>query len=290
MGSDMTGAHDSGALRYAAFTSSPGGGNPAGIVLDAAALDDPAMLAIAADIGFSETAFVVAGDPVASRSLALRYFTPAAEIPFCGHATIATAVALAERYGPGPLRFDTPAGEIVIDTTVVDGRVRATFTSVDPWVQPMPTGILAELSGLLGLTGDDLAAGYPPAISFAGNRHPILVLRDQERFDGFGFDPEALRALMDRENWAGTVTVVIPLEPQVFEARNPFPVGTITEDPATGAAAASLGAYLRHIHAVVPPATVVVHQGRHVGRPSLLIVDIPASGGIRVSGYAVAMG
>ncbi len=286
----MTGAHDSGALRYAAFTSSPGGGNPAGIVLDAAALDDPAMLAIAADIGFSETAFVVAGDPVASRSLALRYFTPAAEIPFCGHATIATAVALAERYGPGPLRFDTPAGEIVIDTTVVDGRVRATFTSVDPWVQPMPTGILAELSGLLGLTGDDLAAGYPPAISFAGNRHPILVLRDQERFDGFGFDPEALRALMDRENWAGTVTVVIPLEPQVFEARNPFPVGTITEDPATGAAAASLGAYLRHIHAVVPPATVVVHQGRHVGRPSLLIVDIPASGGIRVSGYAVAMG
>lgn len=283
-------AHDSGVLRYAAFTSSPDGGNPAGIVLDAGALDDPAMLAIAADIGFSETAFVVAGDPAASRSLALRYFTPAAEIPFCGHATIATAVVLAERYGTGPLRFDTRAGEVVIDTTVVDGRVRATFTSVDPWVQPMPTGILAELSGLLGLTGDDLAVGYPPAISFAGNRHPILVLRDQERFDGFRFDPAALRVLMDRENWAGTVTVVIPREPQEFEARNPFPVGAITEDPATGAAAASLGAYLRHIDAVVPPATVVVHQGRHVGRPSLLIVDIPASGGIRVSGYAVAMG
>ncbi|ACV79134.1 PhzF family phenazine biosynthesis protein [Nakamurella multipartita] len=284
----MSSPRESSALRYAAFTSTPDGGNPAGIVLAAQRLSDAAMLAIAAEIGFSETAFVVGGDP-AERALTLRYFTPVAEIPFCGHATIATAVALAQRHGPGPFRFRTPAGPIVIDTTEVDGRIRAAFTSVEPWVVAMPAGILVELTGLLGLTAEDLHPDYPPAISFAGNRHPILVLADQDRLDRFTFDPDLLRALMDREDWAGTVTVAVPRGPMEFESRNPFPVGTITEDPATGSAAASLGAYLRHLGRLRLPATVLIHQGRHVGRPSLLTVDIPASGGIRVSGEAVPM-
>ena len=292
----MSSPRESSALRYAAFTSTPDGGNPAGIVLAAQRLSDAAMLAIAAEIGFSETAFVVGGDP-AERALTLRYFTPVAEIPFCGHATIATAVALARQYGAGPFRFRTPAGPIVIDTTEVDGRIRAGFTSVEPWVVSMPAGTLVELTGLLGLTAQDLHPDYPPAISFAGNRHPILVLADQDRLDRFTFDPDLLRALMDREDWAGTVTVAVPVAvlvtvpqgPIEFESRNPFPVGTITEDPATGSAAASLGAYLRHLGRVRPPATVLIHQGRHVGRPSLLTVDIPAGGGIRVSGEAVPM-
>lgn len=292
---------ESSALRFAAFTSSPDGGNPAGIVLAARGRSDAAMLAVAAEIGFSETAFVVGGDP-GERTATLRYFTPVAEIPFCGHATIAMAVALAQRHGPGPFRFRTPAGPIVIDTTEVDGRIRAAFTSVEPWVASMPAGILAELTGLLGLTPGDLHPDYPPAVSFAGNRHPILVLADQDRLDRFTFDPDRLRALMDRQDWAGTVTVVVPrvvpsVVPRVaapggpaeFEARNPFPVGAITEDPATGSAAASLGAYLRHLSRMPLPATVLIHQGRHVGRPSLLTVDIPASGGIRVSGEAVPM-
>jgi len=76
-------------LRYAAFTSDPAGGNPAGVVLDARGLDDQAMQAIAAEVGYSETAFVVDGS--------VRYFSPKAEVPFCGHATIASAVARADR-------------------------------------------------------------------------------------------------------------------------------------------------------------------------------------------------
>lgn len=80
--------------------------------------------------------------------------------------------------------------------------------------------------------------------------------------------------------WDADVTV---------EARNLFPVGVMTEDPATGSAAASLGAYLRAIGAVTPPARVVVHQGRHIGRPSVLVVGVPVTGGIRVSGTAVVI-
>ena len=61
----------------------------------------------------------------------------------------------------------------------------------------------------------------------------------------------------------------------------------ITEDPATGSAAASLGGYLRELGLIEPPARVIVHQGRHVGRPSVLTVDVPVSGGITVRGSAV---
>jgi PhzF family phenazine biosynthesis protein len=73
-----------------------------------------------------------------------------------------------------------------------------------------------------------------------------------------------------------------------FHARNPFPVGGVVEDPATGAAAAGFGAYLRELGAVTPPARLTIHQGDDMGRPSLLHVDVdPAPAGIRVTGGAV---
>jgi len=126
-------------LRYSAFTpqgSGDDGGNPAGIVLDAAGLDPARMLALAAEVGYSETAFVMARDD-AERRFRVRYFSPLAEVPFCGHATVATAVALAERNGLGEFVFDTPAGEIPVSTTAEpDGAVRATLTSVPTHSRP----------------------------------------------------------------------------------------------------------------------------------------------------------
>jgi PhzF family phenazine biosynthesis protein len=76
----------------------------------------------------------------------------------------------------------------------------------------------------------------------------------------------------------------------VFHARNPFPPGGVVEDPATGAAAAAFGAYLRELGLVDVPGTVTVHQGEDLGRPGRLTVDIPAGDGpITVSGHAVEM-
>jgi PhzF family phenazine biosynthesis protein len=75
-----------------------------------------------------------------------------------------------------------------------------------------------------------------------------------------------------------------------FHARVPFPVGGVVEDPATGAAAAALGAYLRELELVQPPATVTIHQGDDMGRPSVLSVVIDRGrGGIHVSGTAVPL-
>ena len=121
----------------------------------------------------------------------------------------------------------------------------------------------------------------------------MVAVRSLERFDGFGFDPDAMRVLMDARGWTGTVTVVHVAgevaDGAVIEARNIFPVGDITEDPATGSAAAALGAYLRDRLGMPTPFHVTVHQGRHIGRPSILEVDAPPVGGIRVSGTAVPL-
>lgn len=80
-------------LRYSAFPTPTGGGNPAGVVLDASALTDADMLGLAAELGCSETAFL---EPRADREYRVRYFSPQAEVDFCGHATVAAAVTLAD--------------------------------------------------------------------------------------------------------------------------------------------------------------------------------------------------
>ncbi|MGN8049462.1 PhzF family phenazine biosynthesis protein [Curtobacterium sp. 22159] len=271
-------------LRYTAFAAEPGGGNPAGIVLDAGDLSDDDMLAIARDVGYPETAFVVGWTPSGPR---VRYFSPGAEVPFCGHATIATAVVLAEREGPGRRVFTTNAGEVAIDAgTDDDGRVQVAMTSVEPAVRSIDPARLDRLSALLGLVPGDVAEGFPVLESFAGNWHPVVVLADEELFHQFRFAPAPLAELMRASDWSGTVTVLHRTGPLEYEARNLFPVGRITEDPATGSAAAATGAYLREVGAVSAGDRVVIRQGRHVGRPSVLLVDVPETGGITVTGGA----
>ncbi|MGW9183926.1 PhzF family phenazine biosynthesis protein [Agromyces sp. NPDC055661] len=276
-------------LRYAAFTDDPAGGNPAGIVLDASTLDDTAMQAIATEVDYSETAFVTGRD---GDLRTVRYFSPISEVPFCGHATIATAVAIAEREGPGIVRFATPVGEISIETRDDGNGLRAAFTSPDTDLAHFPEFALDALLELIGVDRVHLDERYPPRIATAGGRHPVIVIADANVFDDFRFDPGAMRAFIDAQGWPLTIAVLHRVSDAAdgalhFEARNIFPVGRITEDPATGSAAAAVGGYLRGLGAVHPPARVVIEQGRHVGRPGRLIVDIPEQGGIVVSGRAV---
>ncbi len=192
-------------LRYAAFTDVPDGGNPAGIVLDAAGLDDAAMQRIAADVDYAETAFITQRT---GGELTVRYFSPIAEVPFCGHATVATAIAIAEREGPGVLRFATPVGEIVIETAEAEDGIRAAFTSVDTDVAHFPEFVLDALLELIGVDRTQLDERYPPRLASAGNRHPIVVITDSRVFDGFVFDPGAVRAFMDAQGWPATITVL----------------------------------------------------------------------------------
>ena len=227
-------------LTYRAFTtpdSNPSSGNPAGVVLDAEELSEPDMLRIAAELGFSETAFLteITGD-----SARIRYFTPLAEIAFCGHATVASGAALARRGASGTVALTTNAGEVPVEVT----PERATLTAVDTTVQPLTESLVDELLAALRLTRNDLDPALPPAFARGGNPHPVVFV-GPDVLPRLDHDGDAVLALQNRQGWDGTVPVVHRVDETHLVTRNPFPRGGIREDPATGSAAAGLGAHLR---------------------------------------------
>ncbi|NEC88587.1 PhzF family phenazine biosynthesis protein [Streptomyces sp. SID12501] len=266
-------------LRYTAFSTSPDGGNPAGVVLDATALDDSDMLAIAADLGYSESAFLTA--PPAglggqeSRAYSIRYFSPRAEVPFCGHATVATAVALAERWGPGELVFATRAGIVPVVVAEEGGTLRATLTSVEPKIEEITDADLTEALAALDWPVADLDPAFPPRIAFAGARHLVLAAATRTRLADLAYDFERLDALMQRLDLT-TVQLVWRESATVFHVRDPFPVGGVVEDLATGAAAAAFGAYVRELGLVPEDTVLTLHQGEDLGRPGELTVTLRA--------------
>lgn len=268
-------------LRYAAFTTNPSTGNPAGVVLDAEGLTDEEMQRIAKDVGYSETAFAVGQ----GRTFKVRYFSPLVEVPFCGHATIATAVALAERDGAGELLFETKAGEIPVKTERTT-TVTATLTSVPTHSRPATEQELTQALTALGWPRSDLDANWPPHVSFAGNDHLVLAAATRARLAALDYDFAALKTLMEAQGWT-TIQLFWPETELKFHARDPFPVGGVVEDPATGSAAAALGGYLRAIGQVRTPRELTIVQGEDMGRRSELTVNMaPEDPKVKVTGTA----
>jgi PhzF family phenazine biosynthesis protein len=276
-------------LRYAAFTDDPAGGNPAGVVLDARALDEHGMLEIARVVGYSETAFLRPRRGVPGE-YDVRYFSPAAEVPFCGHATIAAGVALAERQGPGELVFHVKAGPVAVQTRRDrSDRATASLTSVPPEIEEPSADTVTEALGALGWQFEELDPALPPRIAYAGARHLILATGSRSQLASLDYQVERLKRLMLDLDLT-TIDLVWRESIDRYHARNPFPVGGVYEDPATGAAAAAFGGYLRALGLVAPPAQVTILQGHDMGRPSLILVDIPPGDrGIAVTGTAVSI-
>lgn len=268
-------------LRYAAFTTNPSTGNPAGVVLDATGLTDEEMQHTAKEVGYSETAFVV---PRAGH-FDVRYFSPLAEVPFCGHATIATAVALAERDGTGPLLFKTKAGEIPVRTDKQDTIV-ASLVSVPTHSRPTTNEELTEALKALHWPAADLDPSWPPHVAFAGNDHLILAAATRDRLSNLDYDYEPLKTVMTRYGWT-TLQLFWPETDHKIHARDPFPVGGVVEDPATGAAAAAFGGYLRELGKIKTPSRLTIIQGEDMGRRSELTVDVtPTDPRVTVTGAA----
>ncbi len=272
-------------LRLAAFSSDPAGGNPAGVWIGEALPAPAVMQRIAVAVGYSETAFLA---PARGRERTIRYFSPEAEVPFCGHATIAAGVALGAAEGDGLYRLLTPVGEVPVAVTSRRGVREAALTSVEPSFEPAGEALLAEALALLGWSPAELDAAIPPARAFAGAWHLVLAAASAQRLAALNYDFHGLKALMRREGLT-TLQLIWRESATVFHARNPFPVGGVVEDPATGAAAAALGGYLRGAGLIPCPATLLIRQGDAIGRPSRLTVEIPRSGGIVVKGTAVSL-
>lgn len=268
---------------FSAFSRSPEGGNPAGIWIGDVLPEPKDMQRIASDVGFSETAFVA---PASGLERTVRYYSPEAEVSFCGHATIATGVVLGETEGDGTYQLTTAVGNVPVSVRTRDGVREASLTSVEPRHISASDALVSEALSTLGWEWSDLDDSIPPAKAYAGAWHLVLAVADANRLSELDYDFDKLKALMLREDLT-TLQLIWRERPDVFHSRNPFPVGGVVEDPATGAAAAALGGYLREAKLVPVPSEILIRQGKAMGRPSRLIVEIPPTGGIVVTGAAV---
>lgn len=271
--------------RLSAFSNHAEGGNPAGVWIGEALPDNAVMQQIAAEVGYSETAFVA---PTSGWHRTIRYYSPEAEVPFCGHATIATGVVLGQINGDGTYKLATLVGEVPVVVRTQNALREASLTSVEPAYAPASDGLVSEILSTLGWNLSDLDYSIPPAKAYAGAWHLVLAVSDAGRLAKLEYDFDRLKTLMQREGLT-TLQLIWQEQANVFHARNPFPVGGVIEDPATGAAAAALGGYLREAKLLAAPASILIHQGEAMGRPSQIMVEIPATGGIVVTGTAVSI-
>ncbi len=276
--------------RIAAFSHKGAGGNPAGVVLldDGVVLEQAEMAAIAADVGFSETAFAAIDDT--ADSWRVRYFSPESEVPFCGHATIALGAALGERLGPGVYALELNDANIEVEAQADDDGVRATLTSPATRSRPTHATELHDALGLFGLLEDELDPRLPPARIHGGSDHLVLALTERERLREMAYDLDDGRAMM-RSHGLVTIMLCVAESETTFVARNAFASGGVLEDPATGAAAAAFAGYLRD-RGWPHHGRFVIRQGEDMGSPSRITVELSDEPGspVRVSGRAHIIG
>lgn len=241
-------------------------------------LPEPAtMQRVAAEVGYSETVFAAP----AELGWRVRYYSPECEVPFCGHATIALGAVLAAVRGDGVFTLQIAAG-----TITVEGRQDgfAALQSPPTRSAPLAPNALGAALMVFGLSLGDLDPRLPPALVHAGADHAVLALHSRARLHAMQYELEEGRRLMQT---LGVVTIMLvhAETERLFHARNPFASSGIYEDPATGAAAAALGGYLRDL-AWPHGGRVDIIQGADMDMPCRLHVEIsPAeAGSIRVSG------
>jgi PhzF family phenazine biosynthesis protein len=271
--------------RIAAFSQGTSGGNPAGVVLCKALPAAERMLAIAAEVGYSETVFAAPSED----RWRVRYFAPEIEVPFCGHATIALGAALALAHGDGTFTLQLNDTKITVAGWRNNPALMAALQSPRTRSEAAPRELVEAALDLFAFTTADLDPRLPPAIAEAGARHLVLALTSRQKLAAMHYDLEQGRRLMTA---AGLITIsLVQAETSTrFHARNPFAAGGVYEDAATGAAAAALAGYLRDLG--WPHGGMIdIFQGEDMGVPSRLRAEITSEPGasIRVSGAARQM-
>ena len=257
------------------FTERPLGGNPLVVVLAADELDDRQMQALAAEIGLSETIFVL------EDAARLRIFTPRIEMPLAGHPVVGASLELARRGripAEGRTVFRTGVGDTPVD---LSGGV-ATMTQAEPSHEPVEL----DVAGLLGL-GPTEIVGEPSACS-TGIRFVLAQVPDRETLARVRADQHAIGAIEDE---ALGMVAWCTTGPDSVAIRMFAPRMGIAEDPATGVAAGALGAL--RVFQGAAPGRVTITQGEEIGRASKIYVEVGgepgAPAGVRVGGRAVLL-
>lgn len=279
--------------QYDAFSTTPGQGNPAGIVFDADKYTSDQMQQIAAAVGFNETTFVLPAD---EGTVKLRYFTPGHEMNLCGHATVASFTALAQRgeLSAGTYQLDVKAGMLPI-VLHMNGNGETAVTMQQNPAQFIPfEGDQTAVAHAIGLENADLDPDLPIMYGSTGIWTLIVPVRGLEAMQRMQPQNADFPSVLTQNDHAS----VHPLCLETFDAAadihgrhfsSPYS-GTI-EDPVTGTASGVMGAYFaRFIQPGHQQYKLTIEQGQEAGYNGRLQVCVHLVDGqyqVSISGTAV---
>lgn len=284
---------------YDVFTDTVLAGNPLAVVLDAEGLDIDAMQRIAGEFNLSETTFVLPPENPRHRAR-VRIFTPRHELPFAGHPTVGTAIALSE------LDDNGPAGIVVLEENV--GPVRcvvsddgaAAYAEFDLPRLPERMAFKADreaVAAALGIGPHEIGFENHAVSQWTGGVPYVMVpVRDLEVAGKAWPDPVAWTALTGPAEALSPAAYVYcretVLHDYAFHARMFAPHLGIPEDPATGSAVAAFAGAIAHFDEPTDgPAQYWIEQGMEMGRPSRIRLELDIAGGAieaaRIGGQAV---
>jgi len=247
------------------FTSVPLTGNGLAVVHDADDIDEATMLAFARETHLSETTFVqTATDERADYRN--RIWTMGGEVPFAGHPSLGTAVAVARRHGERSARYvqQTKAGCQPIEVEFGGYAARAAMMQQPASFGPEPD--LGDVMRAAGLSAGDAHPSLPPQVVSTGWDHLVAPVRDEALARAAPPDRKTLRALLEPLGAGVLYLAAVDLDAGCARTRGFFPDhAAITEDPATGSAAGPLLAYLRERAGTNE---LTIEQGVQIGRPS----------------------
>jgi trans-2,3-dihydro-3-hydroxyanthranilate isomerase len=292
------------------FTDRPFTGNPLLVVPDARRLATAQMQAIAREINYSESTFVLPPKD-ASHAYLQRTFVPVREIPYAGHPTVGTAVVMAALGkvasgapdGVHPITIEVGFGPLGLELLKRDGRVsRVRMEQGRPeWKEPV-TGddMKGKIAAALGVPFDALHPSLPPQAVGTGNTFLIVPLLSVEAVSSAVADTRILNHLEKALDVLGLFFFSFDASSggSRVRARMFAPGSGVLEDPATGSAAGPVGVYLA-LHGAVPGGVAdgrgrfTIDQGVEMGRASELgvtvLVENGRPSGVRVEGGAVLM-
>lgn len=264
-----------------AFTDKPFGGNPAGVVvLDSDNFPkEELMLNVAAELRFSETAFVKRHS---AQEFTLRYFTPKAEVDLCGHATIASFSLLHQKgLASGQCLCHTKAGDLHIG---VGEKVMMQMA------KPRVVAAIADTEEIYQALGmKDYRPAMPIQIVSTGLPDIMIPLPDVVTLQSLQPNMEAISAITKKYEAVSFHVFAFGNNEYTAHVRDFAPLYDIPEESATGTANASLTYYLQQCGRLGNEAECSFMQGEAMGRPSVIATRIQADGNIFVGGTAMVV-
>lgn len=264
-----------------AFSSRPFGGNPTIVVLDSKNIDEVEMQRIANEMNATQTAFV---DQLADDVIKIRFFTPTCEISFCGHSTIATFYAMANKgyirsieSGTKIVTLDSKIGRLPIELNYRFGNIDSIIIEQG---KPKSYGLVEDFEDILkamNLNSSDIGINdiyYPPEIISTCGKALLLPIKNKEVLDSIRIDSCDLKDISKNLNIRSVHAFYLPSkDSKKVYARNFSPRIGIDEEPATGTASGALIYYLKKNN-LISSNNITSSQGESMKRPSKIYCSI----------------